>query len=80
MIRQKLRGLYYIGRDFRFTHKVSLLAGVDTLLVLQDGAVALHGPRDFVIAELMKSRQGEPPPRPATREHIVAVVPGGAHA
>ena len=60
------------------THKVSLLAGVDTLLVLQDGAVALYGPRDIVIAELMKRQQGAStqhyPPQPAPTTHAVAVA------
>ena len=60
------------------THKVSLLAGVDTLLVLQDGAVALYGPRDVVISELMKRQQGQPqqqsPPQPAASAHAVMIA------
>jgi ABC-type protease/lipase transport system fused ATPase/permease subunit len=39
------------------THKISLLAAVDKLLVMQDGAMALFGPREAVLAHLEKSRQ-----------------------
>ncbi|HIJ89083.1 MAG TPA: type I secretion system permease/ATPase [Desulfuromonadales bacterium] len=55
------------------THKLSLLANVDKLVVLQDGAVVLFGPRDVVISELLKRQQGPPGgQRPAT--HAVTVV------
>lgn len=39
------------------THKISLLANVDKLLVMQDGAVALFGPRDAVMAHLQQLQQ-----------------------
>lgn len=39
------------------SHKLSLLAKVDTLLVLQDGAVALHGPREAVLQHLMQAQK-----------------------
>jgi len=42
------------------THKLALLNNVDKLLVMQEGAVALFGPRDAVIAELMKHQQQAP--------------------
>jgi PrtD family type I secretion system ABC transporter len=37
------------------SHRPSILAGVDKLLVLKDGAVAAFGPRDEVTAQLMRS-------------------------
>ena len=43
------------------THKTSLLAAVDKLLVVQDGTLVAFGPRDAVLAQLMKQQQGAPP-------------------
>lgn len=45
------------------THKPSLVADADKMLVLTDGAVKLFGPKDQVLAELNKQRQG---PKPGT--------------
>lgn len=39
------------------THKINLLANVDKLLVMQNGAVALFGPRDAVLQKLMENQQ-----------------------
>ncbi|MDD5104208.1 MAG: type I secretion system permease/ATPase [Desulfuromonadaceae bacterium] len=39
------------------THKVSLLSNVDKLLVLQDGALAVFGPRDGVLQHLVQQQQ-----------------------
>ncbi len=39
------------------THKVSLLSNVDKLLVLQDGALAVFGPRDGVLQHLAQQQQ-----------------------
>lgn len=39
------------------THKVSLLSNVDKLLVMQDGALAVFGPRDGVLQHLAKQQQ-----------------------
>lgn len=39
------------------THKVSLLTTVDKLLVMNGGAVAAFGPRDAVLAHLVKQQQ-----------------------
>lgn len=39
------------------THKVSLLANVDKLLVMNDGALALFGPREGVLQHLLKQQQ-----------------------
>jgi ABC-type protease/lipase transport system fused ATPase/permease subunit len=39
------------------THKVSLLAGVDKLLVMQDGALAVFGPREGVLQHLLQQQQ-----------------------
>ena len=55
------------------THKTSMLAAVDKLLVVQDGVLAAFGPRDAVMAQLMKQQQGQQqqgpqqgPPAPPT--------------
>ncbi|MEZ5926622.1 MAG: type I secretion system permease/ATPase [Hyphomicrobiaceae bacterium] len=47
------------------THKPSLVADADKMLVLTDGAVKLFGPKDQVLAELNKSRQGPRAAMPA---------------
>jgi len=39
------------------THKVSLLSNVDKLLVLQDGALAIFGPREGVLQHLVQQQQ-----------------------
>lgn len=39
------------------THKVSLLSNVDKLLVLQDGVLAVFGPRDGVLQHLAQQQQ-----------------------
>ncbi len=43
------------------THKPSLLAGVDKLLVLRDGQVAVFGPRDAVFQHLIEQQQKAQP-------------------
>jgi ABC-type protease/lipase transport system fused ATPase/permease subunit len=45
------------------THKVSILSGVDKLLIMQDGAVAVFGPRDEVLQKLQQQQQQQLPPR-----------------
>ena len=55
------------------THKTSLLAAVDKLLVVQDGALVAFGPRDVVLAQLMKQQQG-PPPGPQSAPPAAASV------
>jgi ATP-binding cassette subfamily C protein EexD len=44
------------------THRHNVLAKVDKLLILQDGALAVYGPRDQVIAHLQK-QNAQPAPR-----------------
>ncbi len=39
------------------THKVSLLANVDKLLVMHDGALAVFGPREGVLQHLLQQQQ-----------------------
>jgi PrtD family type I secretion system ABC transporter len=46
------------------THKPSLVADADKMLVLTDGTVKLFGPKDHVLAELNKQRQGARPGGP----------------
>jgi ABC-type protease/lipase transport system fused ATPase/permease subunit len=43
------------------THKPSLVGDADKMLVLTDGAVKLFGPKERVLAELNKQRQGVRP-------------------
>ncbi|WP_133635187.1 type I secretion system permease/ATPase [Halomonas ventosae] len=42
------------------SHRTGVLRQVDTLLVMEDGRVALNGPRDRVLARLAASRQQAP--------------------
>ena len=49
---------------FVITHRTSILDQLDRLLVLRDGAVALYGPRELVVAELNKQQQA-PAAKPA---------------
>lgn len=44
------------------SHKPSLLSGVDKVLVLKEGQVAMFGPRDQVFKTLLQQRQTAPPP------------------
>lgn len=41
------------------THKVSLLSNVDKLLVMQDGALAVFGPREGVLQHLVQQQQAQ---------------------
>lgn len=53
------------------THKPSLLAGVDKLLVMQNGQVAVFGPRDAVFQHLLEQQQKAQPqaaPSPVERK------------
>ncbi len=44
---------------FVITHRTSILDQLDRLLVLRDGAVALYGPRELVVAELNKQQNAQ---------------------
>ena len=44
---------------FVITHRTSILDQLDRLLVLRDGAIALYGPRELVIAELNKQQNAQ---------------------
>jgi len=43
------------------THRNNVLSKVDKLLVLNDGLLAVYGPRDQVIAHLQQQQQPAPP-------------------
>jgi len=51
------------------THRNNVLSRVDKLLILDDGALAVYGPKDQVIAHLQRNAQGQAPapaqPQPA---------------
>ena len=58
-----LQDLKERGRTvFMVTHRLSALAVVDRLLVLQNGLVVADGPRDAVLAALRAQQQGQPTP------------------
>lgn len=44
---------------FVITHRTSILDQLDRLLVLRDGAIALYGPRELVVAELNKQQNAQ---------------------
>lgn len=54
-------------------HRRAALAGVDKLLILQDGAVAAFGPREAVLADLARQQV-----RQAGDQRLVNLRPGGA--
>ncbi|WP_312721953.1 type I secretion system permease/ATPase [Stutzerimonas kunmingensis] len=56
---------------FIITHRTSVLGQVDRLLVMNNGAIGLYGPREAVMAELNKQQASQ---------KKVAAVPGGAAA
>ncbi len=64
------------------THKPSLLAGVDKIMLLKDGAMALFGPREAVfqkLAEAQQQAQGQVPARrPQAVPSTVPVPVAGA--
>lgn len=53
---------------FIITHRTSILAQLDRLLVMSNGAIGLYGPRDKVMAELNKQQ--------ASAQKIAQVTPG----
>lgn len=59
------------------THKVSLLSNVDKLLVLQDGMLAVFGPRDGVLQHLAQQQQQQQQQAELARQQQ---VPGGQQA
>ncbi|ASL26028.1 type I secretion system permease/ATPase [Azotobacter chroococcum] len=50
---------------FVITHRTSILAQLDSLLVMHEGAVSLYGPRDKVLAKLAAQQQADPARQPA---------------
>lgn len=59
---------------FVITHRTSILAQLDSLLVMHEGAVSLYGPRDKVLAKLAAQQQADPARQPAKS------VPDGVQA
>jgi len=57
---------------FIITHRTSILAQLDRLLVLSNGAIALYGPREKVMAELNKQQ--------ASAQKIAQVMPSATSA
>lgn len=59
---QTLRALKAQGTTIVvITHRTSVLAAVDRMLVLRDGQVQAYGPRDEVLAALQQAAQAAPP-------------------
>jgi len=52
------------------THRVSMLELVDRLVVLENGRVAADGPKDKVLASLLKRKLVEPPGREGDRSGV----------
>ncbi|MEE4464462.1 ATP-binding cassette domain-containing protein, partial [Azotobacter chroococcum] len=50
---------------FVITHRTSILAQLDSLLVMHEGTVSLFGPRDKVLARLAAQQQADPARQPA---------------
>jgi PrtD family type I secretion system ABC transporter len=61
------------------THKLSLLSLVDKLLVMQDGAMAVFGPRQGVLEHLEKSRQAGGAKGVLPGQAVNRPVMGGEH-
>ncbi len=53
---------------FIITHRTSILAQLDQLLVMSAGTIAMYGPRELVMAELNKQQQ-------AAQQPVVQAVP-----
>lgn len=64
----KARGTTFVV----MTHRTSVLAVADKMLVMRDGAQQAFGPRDEVLAALNKAAQQAQPARPATAGSLVA--------
>ncbi len=58
---------------FIITHRTSILAQLDRLLVMSAGAIGMYGPRDKVMAELNKQQL-------SAQQKIAQVVPGASSA
>jgi len=56
------------------THKVSMLAAVNKILVLAAGQVAMFGPRDEVLGRLMQQRQPQAQPGAGTAKVATATA------
>lgn len=68
MLGQALQKLKQSGATvFVITHRPSVLAHVDKLLVLNNGEMAIYGPRDQVWAKLQNTQQPAAAPQP--RQH-----------
>ncbi|QOR39733.1 type I secretion system permease/ATPase [Billgrantia diversa] len=61
---------------FVISHRVSVLKGMDKLLVMREGQVQLFGPREEVMAHLAPKPASPPPAGQPTRGKVVAVAGG----
>lgn len=66
---EALRHLKRLGKTvFLVTHRMNILAAVDSILLLIDGQIRMYGPRDQVVAALRPPAPPQPPaaaPQPA---------------
>ena len=58
---------------FIITHRTSILAQLDRLLVMSAGTIAMYGPRELVMAELNKQQQ-------AAQQPVAQAAPSAAAA
>jgi ATP-binding cassette subfamily C protein EexD len=70
MLAQSLHKLKQSGATvFVITHRPSVLAHVDKLLVLNNGELAMYGPRNQVWAKLQNTQQAAASAQPASAQH-----------
>jgi len=61
-------------------HRASVLTQMDTLIVLREGAVAMHGPRAEVMPKLLRAASGPSPAAPLPSIAIASPATGGSSA
>lgn len=59
------------------THRMTTLAVADSILVMQEGTVKAHGPRDQILAAMRGGTATAARPEEAPRPGVHAAVPGG---
>jgi PrtD family type I secretion system ABC transporter len=58
-------------------HRPSAIAGVDQIMVMNQGKAQAMGPKDEILAKALQRPQAPQPPQAASSPHALKVVPGG---